>query len=395
MQTLFTETNIQKIFGHEAAENEDIDRLREYYFKTSAFAKITSDLSLRILVGHKGVGKSALFTVAIQEDRDAGQLPILIRPDDITSIGTGTTDFLQTIRDWKSGLQEILACKVLDTFGLPKPDGLLGPFTGGTGRMLGFLRDTLTPLIEGKVDLRNADQALVDQFLKGAGIDVYVDDIDRGWEGKEKDIQRISALINAMRDLSTDNKGLRFKLSLRSDVYFLVRTSDESTDKIEGSVVWCSWSNHEIFVLLVKRIETFLRHAVDETQLLKMRQRDLARFLEPIMEPRFTGMGKWENAPMYRILMSLIRKRPRDLVKLCTLAARNAAERNANQIMTSDFINVFEEYSQGRVQDTINEFRSELPDIEAYDYEHETKQGRASGEDGVRVQNGCPVQEAR
>ena len=67
---------------------------------------------------------------------------------------------------------------------------------------------------------------------------------------------------------------------------------------------------------------------------------------------------------MYRILMSLIRKRPRDLVKLCTLAARNAAERSANQIMTGDFRAVFEEYSQGRVQDTINEFRSELPDIE-------------------------------
>ena len=241
MQTLFTETNIQKIFGHEAAENEDVDRLREYYFKTSAFEKITADLPLRILVGHKGVGKSALFTVAIQEDREAGQLPILIRPDDITGIGTGTTDFLQTIRDWKSGLQEILACKVLDVFGVSHPDGLRGSVTGGTGRILSFLRDTLAPLIKSKVDLGSTDQALVDQFLKGAGIDVYVDDIDRGWEGRKEDIQRISALINAMRDLSTDNKGLRFKLSLRSDVYFLVRTSDESTDKIEGSVVWCSW----------------------------------------------------------------------------------------------------------------------------------------------------------
>ena len=72
--------------------------------------------------------------------------------------------------------------------------------------------------------------------------------------------------------------------------------------------MWCSWSNHEIFVLLVKRIETFFRHSVDETQLLKMRQRELARFLGPIMEPRFTGSGKWENAPMYRVLMSLIQK---------------------------------------------------------------------------------------
>jgi hypothetical protein len=62
--------------------------------------------------------------------------------------------------------------------------------------------------------------------------------------------------------------------------------------------------------------------------------------------------------------MSLIRKRPRDLVKLCTLAARKARERRDSHILTEDFQDIFEEYSQGRIQDTINEFRSELPEIE-------------------------------
>jgi len=33
-------------------------------------------------------------------------------------------------------------------------------------------------------------------------------------------------------------------------------------------------------------------------------------------------------------------------------------------IQTADFQAVFEEYSQGRIQDTINEYRSELPDID-------------------------------
>jgi hypothetical protein len=67
---------------------------------------------------------------------------------------------------------------------------------------------------------------------------------------------------------------------------------------------------------------------------------------------------------MYKILMSLVRKRPRDLVKLCTLAGKQACESGNSRIGTKHFSDVFEEYSQGRVQDTINEFRSELPDIE-------------------------------
>lgn len=62
--------------------------------------------------------------------------------------------------------------------------------------------------------------------------------------------------------------------------------------------------------------------------------------------------------------MSLIRKRPRDLVKLCTLAAKDAFHANQQVITTANFRNIFSEYSEGRIQDTINEYRSELPDIE-------------------------------
>ena len=61
---------------------------------------------------------------------------------------------------------------------------------------------------------------------------------------------------------------------------------------------------------------------------------------------------------MYRVLMSLIRKRPRDLVKLLTLAARQAQMEGSDLITTRNLRGIFEEYSQGRLQDTINEYRS-------------------------------------
>lgn len=50
----FTDDVIQSMFGHEAAEDEEPDRLKNYYFKTSAYEKVHSQLDLRILVGHKG-----------------------------------------------------------------------------------------------------------------------------------------------------------------------------------------------------------------------------------------------------------------------------------------------------------------------------------------------------
>lgn len=357
----FSEPQIQSLFGHEAAEDEDPARLRSYYFKGATYDHVATDLALRVLVGHKGIGKSALFQVAIAEDREQQRIAILIKPDDVADLGSDTDDFLKTVRSWKAGLLEIIASKVLRNFGAGSDDmpAKLKQFGGGT---LEFIK----AMFKGRegLNIDAVEQKLIDRFLKTGDITVYIDDLDRGWEGRRKDVIRVSALLNAVRDLVNENRGLRFRVSLRSDVYYLVRTSDESTDKIEGSVIWHSWTNHEIFVLLIKRIETFFGRAVDEKKLLATPQPVLARFLDPVMESRYAGAGLWQDAPMYRVLMSLIRRRPRDLVKLCTLAARNARDDGFSIIGTRNFREIFTEYSQGRIQDTINEFRSELPDIE-------------------------------
>lgn len=358
----FSDEVIQKLFGHEAAEDEDISRLKEYYFKNKTYTRITADLPLRILVGHKGIGKSALFKIAMSEDNSNNTLSILLRPDDIIGLYSDNSDFLKAIRDWKDGLNEILAKKILSSLGLNDESNFSKALNIG-GKLTTFLLDTLKPSCE-KIDLTSSKGILINNFIKSNKINIYIDDLDRGWKGKKEDIFRISALLNAIRDISNQNKGINFKIALRADVYYLVRTSDESTDKIEGSVVWFSWTNHEILALLIKRIKTFFGEKIDEEALMQSHQYVLSEDLKTVMEPRFTGHGKWENAPMYRVLMSLIRKRPRDLVKLCTLAAHQAYEKKHTIIYTSDFKAIFEEYSQGRIQDTINEYRSELPDIE-------------------------------
>jgi hypothetical protein len=356
----FTDPEIQSLFGHEAAEDESPIRLREYYFKTDIYDQVVAPLPLRILVGHKGVGKSALFKVALSEAAERGDLPILIRPDDILGLGQDTTDFLRSIRDWKIGLLDIVAKKVLTSLG--GTDSLAGRLKGFGGHLLDFLQDTFKN--PDAISYEPAKRIVRDRFLATRSLTVYVDDLDRGWEGRREDVRRISALLNAVRDIANDNPGLSFKISLRSDVYYLVRTSDESTDKIEGSVIWHTWTNHQIFVLLIKRIETFFGRAIDAESLLARPPFQIAGYLDTVMEPRFIGEGHWANAPMHRVLMSLIRQRPRDLVKLCTLGAREAREARSLLIRTAHFRAVFEEYSQGRIQDTINEFRSELADIE-------------------------------
>ena len=115
---------------------------------------------------------------------------------------------------------------------------------------------------------------------------------------------------------------------------FFSKTSDESTDKIESSVVWYKWTNHEILVMLIKRILTYFGEEANENQLMDTPQKYLVYNLEKVFEKKFMGKGKWDGIPMHRVLMSLTRKRPRDLVKLCSLAAKQAYISRSSIIMT-------------------------------------------------------------
>lgn len=358
---IFNDENILKVFGNEAAENEDPANLKGYYFKNRVFDQVTSKVPLRIVVGHKGIGKSALFTVARLEDDEKGIVSVVIKPDDIISLTKEDDNFLRLIRNWKDGLREIIFNKIVQQFQTKDPS--YRSIANVTGHVITLALSSIRA-VDKHLDLNDARRRVLSKLNETNEVNVYVDDLDRGWEGKQSDIRRISALLNAVRDLSTENRGLYFKISLRSDVYFLVRTSDESTDKIEGSVVWHSWTNHEILALLVKRIDNFWGRPSLESELIKRTQKELAMTLNSIMEPHYFGKGKWERIATYRMLMSLIRRRPRDLVKLCTMAAKQAYIAGDTTLGTSHFSAVFDQYSQERLQDTINEFRSELPSIE-------------------------------
>lgn len=357
---LLSEANIQRLFGNEAAEDEDPKRLSEYYLRSNIYDQIVTDLPLRILVGHKGTGKSALFKIAALEDVEKGNIPIIIQTNDLVEINIDNSNFLMSIKNWSDGLQNIIIKKILVKLGISLR--VLSETESVNGKITDLIRKIIRSLKE--EDYQNDRLGSIFNAYEKMKIIVYIDDLDRGWSGKNEDITRISSLINAVRDLTNENRDILFRIALRSDVYFLYRTSDESTDKIEGSVVWQTWSNHEIFVLLIKRIETFYNRKIDEDLLLHTSQDKLNRYLSPIMEEHFTGKGLWENAPTYRVLMSLIRKRPRDLVKLCTLAGKDALTNKYEKIGTENFKKIFEQYSLGRIRDTVNEYHSELPLIE-------------------------------
>ena len=361
----FSEQQIREMFGDLAAEDEKKERFSSYFIKTDVYEKIHNYLPIRILVAHKGIGKSAVFRMSYLENLNNNVLSIWVKPDDILGMANAEAinDSLELIRQWKSGLEELLVEKVISSFNISSDSDIINKISRNGLK----LTERIGMIVKKVQDVVNVDEikkSVADQYLKNHKIVVYIDDLDRAWNGSKENIYRISALLNAVRDMCNETNELCFRISLRSDVYYLVRPADESTDKIDGNVLWLKWTEHELLALLVKRVQSYFGNDISEKVLLGMTQGEMAKYLDDIMSDTFEGAGKWNNRPIRYIFLSLIRRRPRDLINLCTLAARNANANSRNLIVTEDWEEVFEQYSSSRLQDTINEHKYELPDIE-------------------------------
>ena len=114
------------MFGDLAAEDENEDRFNAYFIKTDVYEKIHNFLPIRVLVAHKGVGKSAVFRMSYLENLKNNVLSIWVKPDDILGIAnTGDeTNSLEMIRQWKTGLEKLLVEKVISNFNISKDNGI-------------------------------------------------------------------------------------------------------------------------------------------------------------------------------------------------------------------------------------------------------------------------------
>ena len=361
----FDDMTIREVFGTDTAEDEQPERLKAYFFKNKAYENIRAGLPLRILVGHKGIGKSALLRMSFLEDRDEDVLSLWLQPNDLVIGSDAGKTFVEKIEAYKGLINSNIYKSSLDKLGIIPEEKDKFDIQSTAKQLVSALYQKAVSAAG--ADVNEETKRLRKRFTKDRVVRVYVDDIDRGWSASKQDINNISALINAARDLTNEEgSSIQIRIGLRSDAYFLYRTSDESTDKIESNVIRLTWERHDILVVMALRIASFLGKSLDIGEFETRSQKRIAEELHPIIEERFSvGRGHWDQAPIHTVLLSLNRNRPRDLIKLLTEAARESYRQKHNKISSRDLESVFSNYSHGRITDLSLEFRSELPSIDA------------------------------
>src|SRR5262245_54391473 len=113
--TRLDDVTVEQLFGAEDAENETADRFKQYFYYNKVFDSLNTELPIRILVGHKGIGKSALLRRAFISDQDSGRVAVYIRPSDLTEHRQDpeTNDFNLLVEQWKRGLLSCIAAKIV------------------------------------------------------------------------------------------------------------------------------------------------------------------------------------------------------------------------------------------------------------------------------------------
>lgn len=376
----FKKDNRLKLFGHEDAGKEDDSRLTSYYYKTLQYEDVMSDIKLQIITGEKGTGKSALLKMAYIETSNTDIVPIWIRLDDLSELYSDILDSnnlyqLKTL--WKRSISKLvimnLASYMSFAMGEDYKKALQWAYdTGYTTRdFISRSAKILKPMYEQYISLdTEADSCgehhALQRMINNKKIRLFLDDFDLDWQGKASDVLKIKSLLLSLSDMTSDMNGLSVRIALRTDVYEMIR-NEEFSDKFESCLIKCKWNNQEIMKTLAKRICAYFDKPFDEINTTdpKTLQYNIVKYLNFIFVPCFDESTRvWANAPTHRVIYSLIRRKPRDMVKLCHSIAEEAYRKQLTVIDSSCFLAILETYSQERLKDLVNEYVNQLPKLQ-------------------------------
>lgn len=348
MAELSLHTTRKELFGSLDALDEEDNVFKEYFVHTNVFEKMRGAEKILILVGEKGTGKSAIMKMCMITDKANGICVVNIQRPQVQE----DLDINSKVNMWKDYLAGEIVTSLRGEIAIEK---------GKFGKLIGIVEELANEYIHAKyhIDYKKVKTEILDVFLNSTSVNIYIDDLDNGYRGTVGQNESIIALFTAIREMVRENNKLKFRVTLRADVYDNVRCVDESSDKIQDARVNLLLTNHQILAMLTKRVMKFLGGNPKEDYSC-VTQKKMIEYMQPLFVPRFQGKGMWQDRPIYNILIALTRRRPRDLFVLCGLAWNHAVENNRTRIESEDLEAIFNDYSNERLKDAIAEYHHEF-----------------------------------
>lgn len=368
-------------FGNEAGDDADADELASYFVEQPSFAKVASTgAKLFITHARKGVGKSALlkWTAHKINQEDADALVITCRGADLVRSRFGLNDALTDpndyIRDWMVRICAIINRHLALRLNLALTDDAVTLVE--TAEIEGFKsRNIVSCLVDRFQSLINKgeikkiaakDETELFKRVKSTRVWIFIDDLDATYQNTKSESLALATFFSACRYLLQDVKDMFIRVTMRTDVWALIRRYDESLDKVEQYVHELLWEQADFLELIALRIKASLE-VVDAKQ-LPPRPNDWrdTGYLEKILEYAFAPKMDWADrqTDTYKVIYTLSYERPRWAIQLCKLAQEAALRMRSTRISKDHIDQIWGEYGAKRIADLVAEHKHQCSQVE-------------------------------
>src|SRR5690606_15661246 len=128
----------------------------------------------------------------------------------------------------------------------------------------------------------------------------------------------LSTFFTACRYLCTDLESFNARVTMRTDVWPVIRRSDEALDKVDQYVRELKWTEEEYRKLLARRVRYELSRLKVETTTPPAHLHELDKDLDSLKEvfvPR-VAWGERREVPTHQVIYTLSYGRPRWAIQL-------------------------------------------------------------------------------
>ncbi|MCL1532003.1 hypothetical protein M3O57_16695 [Xanthomonas nasturtii] len=374
----------ESIFGNEAGEDEDQFRLNEHFVNHEVFNSFfDKSKNISVVSARKGMGKSALISQlrhrlefdALYDD------PIIVtaKGNDLLGLGDfSKKDQAYFENYWKqiickkiileigSRIEIALTSDEMSMVELAELDGLKSKnLVGGlVSRVLGKI-----PLLnfEKKDSIPENCEALLKNFqskYENHVVWVLVDDIDAKFQNNAEYQARVGSFFSAIRGLAFEQKNIRIRATVRSDVWSCLRHL-EDLDKLDQYLIEIFWNKAYMREMLVRKILSYVKRKNPESPEAKYQ---ISRDYNKILDLVFISPIEWggdRDAKLFDAISTFSNRRPRWMVQLCRMSASKAREMRKRKINFDHIDYVLEDFGKKRRDDLIKEHGHQFKELEA------------------------------
>ncbi|MEW5744649.1 MAG: hypothetical protein AB1805_04310 [Nitrospirota bacterium] len=376
--------NISKLsFGAPAAERDIEKGLIEYFVESDAYRRIFNREKF-ILLGNRGSGKSAIFKILAEKEKNAGTLVIELSPEDYSYEMFSGIMAKEHQGFWAKQGAYAAAWKYLIYISvMRRVSGRGGLKSGAAAKVYNFLRDNFKGHQDNPLDillsyLKRFEGVKVGPYEVGAktrelqklykleeiqslipdiitlckrqNVVLLVDELDRGWDASEDAKAFVAGLFQAAIKINEHAPSLRVLVSLRKELYDNIPALYEDAQKYRDIIEEIQWDEPMLMQMVTNRI----RYSLPELK---------EKSIEECWNSVYAETLDYRQTKSFNYMVDRTLYRPREIIQFCTETSLKAREVNSWPI-DYDIISKTEvKYSEDRAKDIAAEYRFQYPGL--------------------------------